>query len=147
MNNGYCSVTINGKDVGLKFGMPANRMFFEKMALKPEILSGDTVNEVGICHLIYAGYVNNCLVKDIEPELTFGFFMEWVEEALVDEGVKGKLQEVSNCYSESKFTQKCIEEINNKTEDLKKKITEMIGTTLNPSVTENLDAQQDSGTN
>ena len=149
MNNGYITVDINGKNIGLKFGMVANRMFFEKMVEKPDILTGDTINEVGIGHLIYAGYINNCLVKGVEPELAFHFFMEWVEEALVDDNVKQRLQDISNCFSDSKFTKKAIEEVDRRTEDLKKKIVEMsqTGISLNPSATPNSDSQPDSTTN
>jgi hypothetical protein len=117
--------------------MVANRLFFEEMSKNPSILTGETINEIGVAHLIYAGYQNNCIVKGIEPELKFHFFMEWVEEALVDPEVKKTLDAVSQCYADSRFTKKCIEEINERTEDLKKKIEELTGTSSNLSVIPN----------
>lgn len=144
MDNGYCAIEINGKSIGLKYGMVANRLFFEEMSKNPSMMTGETINEIGVAHLIYAGYQNNCIVKGIEPELKFHFFMEWVEEALVDPKIKQTLETVSKCYADSRFTKKCVEEVNERVEDLKKKIQELTGTTSNPTATENLDAPMSS---
>lgn len=41
------------------------------------------LNEVGIAHILYSGYFNNCLVKDVEPLLTFEDFVDFIEQTLM----------------------------------------------------------------
>jgi hypothetical protein len=41
------------------------------------------LNEVGIAHILYSGYFNNCLVKDVEPSLTFEDFVDFIEQTLM----------------------------------------------------------------
>jgi hypothetical protein len=123
MGSGLCSITVNGEAIGLRFAIVATRMFLEKMVEEPEIISGDTINEVGAANLIYCGYVNNCMVKDMVPEKTLGFFLEFVEQAFVDEGVKNQIIEVAKVYSESKYSKKVIEATKDNLDEAKKKLT------------------------
>jgi hypothetical protein len=132
--NGYIALEINGEKVGLKFGMPANRWFTEKLSENIELISKDgVVTEIGVAYLIYFGYLNNCLVKEETQKHGFGYFMEYVEEALLNEDIMPNLIEVSKVYADSRYTQEWVKRIDNSTEEVKKK---MIGIISNPSVLE-----------
>lgn len=136
--NGYIALEINGEKVGLKFGMPANRMFTEKMAENIDLISKDgVVNEIGVAYLIYFGYLNNCLVKEETQKYGFGYFLEYVEDAILNPDLMPSLVAVSQCYADSRFTQEWVKRIDESTEEVKKKMTGIIS---NLSVTENLGA-------
>lgn len=136
--NGYYSFKMNGSTIGLKFGLLANRLMWEEMTKNPGMIGADFTNEEGIVHLMLAGYKNNCMVKKIQPILEYGDFLEWVEEAYVDEEKKKILDEIGAVYSESQITKKFVGEKQQFVEDVKKKLAEMnqTGTTSNHSVTE-----------
>jgi hypothetical protein len=89
----YCTITINDQKVGLKFGMASFRYLSDGKLVEGKSFVKNELNEVGIAHIIYSGYFNNCLVKDVEPSLTFEDFVEHIEQVLVS---KGDLQEITN---------------------------------------------------
>lgn len=121
-NSGYTSISVDGITYGLRFGIPAVRMFLQKVANDEVLISGDTINEVGIAQLVYCGYINNCMVKD-EPEVkTLGFFLEWVENAWIDEDIRKQLEHVSAVYGASKYTNKVNENVKKSLDDVKKKM-------------------------
>jgi kynurenine formamidase len=138
MTNGYINISVNGIAVGLKFGMPANRMFFEYLGEK--FSEGDIkLNEIDISYLIYCGYVNNCLIKDEQAVIKKGQFLEWVEEqSLTAEGSK-LMAEISQVWESSRFTEKHLEAIKDalNPEEAKKKLN---GMTLNPMLSDNSDS-------
>lgn len=138
MTNGYYSFDMNGKQIGLKFGLPANRLMWEEMIKNPEIIDGENINELGIVHLILAGHKNNCLLSKTQPVLEFADVLAWVEEAYIDEGKKQILDQIGAAYSESQITVKFIEEKQKWITELKKKIAEqtLTSTTSNLSATE-----------
>jgi len=104
----YIQITINGKLVGLKFGMLATQLFFEVIEKGKRVMIGDTVNELGISYLLYFGYVNNCEVKQVDPELTFEDFYNLVEVSL--DG-NSEIMKALECWSTSQPMQKAIEGI------------------------------------
>jgi hypothetical protein len=75
----YCQITINGKILGLKFGMMSARLFFEALE-KKVLMYGDTLNELGIAYVLWYGYLNNCEVKGVDPEYPFEMFYDFVEQ-------------------------------------------------------------------
>lgn len=107
MNNGYAQIEIGGKQVGLKFGLPALRMLTEKAVQFPNIWNEETVfNEAGWAYLLYFGYVNNCMVKEIAPELKFEIFMDYVEGIAHDTTLVGPLQKVITVWAASREVQR-----------------------------------------
>lgn len=131
---GKINITIKNQQVGLYFGMPANRMFFSRLVES----YGDAVdelvlNETDVAFLSWCGYHNRCLIDDITPVITKGNFTEWVDEmSLTEEGRKA-LECVATCYMESRFTKQYIENVNNEVEKVKKKL---IGMKSNPTHTD-----------
>ncbi len=89
----YCTITINDQKVGLKFGMASFRYVSDGKLVEGKSFVNNELNEVGIAHILYSGYFNNCLVKDVEPSLTFEDFVEHIEKTLIS---KGDLQEITN---------------------------------------------------
>lgn len=89
----YCTITIQDQKIGLKFGMASFRYLSDGKLVEGKSFVNNELNEVGIAHILYSGYYNNCLVKDVEPILTFENFVEHIEGILMS---KGDLEEVTN---------------------------------------------------
>lgn len=121
--SGLISITVESEKIDLRFGIVATRMFLEKMVDDPTIISGETINEIGAAHLIYCGYVNNCMVMDRTPDKTLGFFIAFVEQAFIDDSVKNQIIAVAKAYAESKYSKKVIDTAKENIEDSKKKLT------------------------
>lgn len=124
--NGLCSITMNGQQVPLKFGMPACRYFMEK--LEPEhvaAVSGDSINEVGIAYLLYAGYWNHCIIKDKLPEKKLEDFFDWVEDVGDDPAKQEEVKAVAECFQQSKSVNSYVDKTEQMTEELKKKLAGM----------------------
>lgn len=121
-NSGMTSITHNGEKIDLRFGIIAVRMFLERVAASnTTMVLGETINETGLANLIQCGYVNNCMIIDVVPSKTLGFFLEFIELAYVDEDIKKQLTLVSKCYADSKYTKKITEQVTKTIDDTKKK--------------------------
>jgi len=96
----YTTITINNEQVGLKFGMASFRYLTDKF-VDGISFDGNTINEIGISHIIYSGYYNNCLVKNEKPKYSFENIVDWIEKNLKDQKVLSELQEVIKIWSES----------------------------------------------
>lgn len=117
---------MDGEKVPLKFGMPACRYFMEKIDqehISP--LSGDSVNEVGIAYLLYAGYLNHCIIKEKVPEKTLEQFMEYVELMSDDPAAQAEMVKAGECFSLSKSVQKYVEKTEKAASEIKKKLDGM----------------------
>lgn len=131
--NGKCKIKIDERLVDLRFGLPANRLFFEALAETPDVLVGDQLNEIGIAALLYAGYRNACLISDDEAVITRGRFIEYVEDAQLTEDGKAEMQNAIQCYNDSAYTKNYTDKVNTVVEDIKKKLLTSIE--LNQSAT------------
>lgn len=134
---GRCDITMNGRIVPLRFGMPAVRWFLERASQDHlAIISDDSVNETGIAYILYAGYYNHCIADDKVPELKPGDFMDWVELMVDDPEAQKEMMKAGECFKESKQVNKAVENLTKQTEEIKKKLTGMMS---NLSVTGNSD--------
>lgn len=113
----YCSIVIDDIKIGLKFGMASFRYLSEGKLVEGKSINKGEINEIGIAHIIYSGYFNNCLIKDQEPEYSFEWFVDNIEmnlnNAAFMEGVKNALE----VWSKNEFISKATEA----TEEPKKK--------------------------
>jgi hypothetical protein len=89
----YCTITINDQKVGLKFGMASFRYLSDGKLVEGKSFVNNELNEVGIAHILYSGYFNNCLVKDVEPSLTFEDFVDFIERTLMN---KESIEPITN---------------------------------------------------
>ena len=111
MGTGYTTIEINGKSIGIKFGLTAIRQIADKEA-KVEFSEKytdpktgeitDTLSEIAIVHIIYAGYRNWCLTKDIEPSINFETVYEFVEDCIFKSDI-APLKQVIDTYAGSKY--------------------------------------------
>lgn len=142
-DSGLCMVQMPAGPIKLRFGMPANRMIFAKLAVKPDMLKADKLNEHGVAFLMHAGYVNACMADDIPEALAFADFYEFVEDNL--DAVE-LFKMIANCYSNSRHTKKSVEQAEKWVDDQKKKMQTSTGTGSSPSATENLGSDQQNTT-
>jgi len=138
-DSGLCLVKMPAGEVKLRFGMAANRMIIAKCVEKPGILVNTIFNEYGTAYMMYAGYVNACMTDDVPEILTFTDFYMFAEEIAERE----QLQLIADCYSNSRYTKKTVENI---AEEEKKKTQTSTGIVSNHSATENSDSGQTSTT-
>lgn len=106
--NGYTEIEVSGIKAGLKFGMYSTRLFAEKSA-KIELYAGDQLNEMGIAVILHTGYLNNCVVKEVEPQLTFESFVDYVESAITDKSVESEVRRVIDVWLNSRVVKQVID--------------------------------------
>ncbi len=77
----YTQVTIDGKKVGLKYGLPSHRMLQDKIKQIPMLIGADgTLNEAVYAYILYFGYLNNCMIKEEANSLKYADFAELTED-------------------------------------------------------------------
>jgi hypothetical protein len=104
----YTTITINDQKVGLKFGMASFRYLQDKL-VEGKSYVGEDINEIGLGHILYSGYFNNCLIKDVEPTITFGEFVDWIESNLVNEEVMMQIKSVIEIWTNNQFIQTALQ--------------------------------------
>ncbi len=107
----YTTLTIDDKKIGIKFGMASFRYLSDKLSAGVGFENND-LNEIGIAHIIYSGYYNNCLIKEVVPEYSLEFFVDAIESNLKNEAFVKQIQDVIQLWTENEFvkaTQKADE--------------------------------------
>lgn len=114
----YTTIEIEGKTIGLKFGMASFRYLQGK--LKSEIsFNGNELTEIGFAQILYSGYFNNCIIKDVVPEYNFEFFVDFVEKNLNNSIVLDKIKNVIELWTNNDILKSAESKIN---DNSKKKI-------------------------
>ena len=96
----YTTITINDQKVGLKFGMASFRYLSDKFIDGVSFENGE-LNEIGVSHLVYSGYYNNCLVKGVLPEMTFENLVDYVEVNIMKAEFLEELKNIIKVWGES----------------------------------------------
>lgn len=96
----YTTITINDQKVGLKFGMASFRYLSDKFKDGISFENGE-LNEIGVSHLVYSGYYNNCLVKGVLPEMTFENLVDYVEVNIMKPEFLEELKNIIKVWGES----------------------------------------------
>lgn len=104
----YTKLTINGVDYGLKFGMVSDRYLSEKLQGK-YCFNGEDITEIGIAHILYAGHLNNCAIKDESPTLTFESLVDFIESSLNDEEQMLKIGAAIKVWSDVQVSRQVTE--------------------------------------
>lgn len=132
---GIAAITIGGQRVGLKFGMPALRQIFEKMKQYPMVV-GTKSNDIGIAHILFAGYLNFCMMKDELPVHTFEYFYDYVETIGDAEGSLEEIADALKAFEDSRFVKPIVDKDKKKVTATKETTTEhSTGTESKASVT------------
>lgn len=113
----YSYITINGERISLKFGMASFRYLSDKF-VDGISFDGQSINEIGVSHLIYSGYHNWCLVKIEKPKYTFEDIVDFVEANLSNGEFLNEVTDVVKVWSENQYL-KTSE--SNSVDDAKKK--------------------------
>jgi hypothetical protein len=112
--NGYISFDLDGSVTGLKFAYPAIRMFAEAMAGNDfyyvEGDKGPQMTVEGIAKFIECGYKNNCMIKEVTPELKYEHFYNWVEGAVDDPEKMETINKIMECYAETQYAKQLVAE-------------------------------------
>lgn len=110
--NGYISFDLDGSVTGLKFAYPAIRMFAEAMEGKSQFYYSDgTMTVEGIAKFIECGYKNNCLIKEVEPELKYEHFYNWVEGAISDPAKVEVIGQIMQCYADTQYAKMIVDAV------------------------------------
>jgi len=98
----YTTITIKDTKIGLKFGMASFRYLSDKF-IEGKAYSNNELNEIGIAHILYSGYYNNCLIKDVEIEHSFEYFVDFIEANLSNEVVLSQIKDIIQIWSNNEF--------------------------------------------
>lgn len=125
--NGYTTITIDEKTIGLKFAWLAIKWFTEASQAKAEvyfaeietvidekIVKQSSLTTFGISKLIQCAYRNNNEIKEVEDKLLFEDFYKWTEEKSESEEGLTEISEVLRIYAESSFSRKLVAEVEKK---------------------------------
>jgi hypothetical protein len=115
----YTTIDINGQKLGLKFGMASFR-YLQGKFVDGIAFQGDSLNEIGIAHILYSGYFNNCLIKDVVPTILFEDFVDFIELNLNNEEVLANIKDIMSIWAASDFVKQTQV---GKAEEPKKKTT------------------------
>jgi len=99
----YCTITINGEKIGLKFGMASFRYLSQNKFVEGKSFQNNELTEIGIAYILYSGYYNNTIVKDIEPTLTFENFVDYIEANLKNKEFIEEAKNAIQIWSQSDF--------------------------------------------
>lgn len=101
--NGYTQIEIGGKAIGIKFGLPALEMLVKKVNEYTSLIDEKgNFSSAGLAYMIYYGYLNNCMVKEVSPVHKFEFFMDHIESVAHDTEKAGPLATVVETWATSR---------------------------------------------
>lgn len=111
--NGYAKITIQGKEVGLKFNYSSLKPFLVALYENQELYrEGDTFTQLGWAKLFHCGYTLNCAIKEVKPSLAVSDFYDWLEGLRSDEQVKQDFTKAVEVWFLSQDTQDVVKKIN-----------------------------------
>jgi hypothetical protein len=116
----YTTITINNQKVGLKFGMASFRYLSDKFIDGISFENGE-INEIGVSHLVYSGYYNNCLVKGVLPDMTFENLVDYVEVNIMKDEFLEELKNIIKVWGESDMIKTNVAQTQEVEETTKKK--------------------------
>lgn len=125
-NSGICTITLKDKKQKIRFGIPACRNISEMLLsdIQGTYYLDGKLSELGIAKLLYFGYVNECLVAEVDQEYTYETFVEFVEDCELS-GNLYDVKLVAETWAESRITKKILkdlsESVDSNSEDPKKK--------------------------
>lgn len=98
----YTTITFNNETIGLKYGMASLRYLTDKFDNNSSFINNE-LTEIGIAHILYAGYYNNCLVKNIDTKITFEEFVDWIECNLKNDIVIEDIKKAIDVWSQNEY--------------------------------------------
>lgn len=114
----YTTILIDNKKIGLKFGLASFRYLKDRF-VEGKSFENNELTEIGIAHILYSGYYNNCIIKDVEIEHSFEYFVDFVESNLNNQDSLNAMKNIISLWSENDFIKK--DETDSKRPEAKKK--------------------------
>ena len=108
----YITITVKDEKLGLKFGMASFRYLQDKFVSGKSFV-GNELNEIGIAHIIYSGYYNNCLVKEVDVKYDLEYFIDWIEQNISNTEVLDSIKEVISIWSSNEFIRPKTDQVPN----------------------------------
>jgi len=99
----YTTLTINGEKIGLKFGMASFRYLSEGKFIEGKAFSNNQLTEIGIAHILYSGYYNNCLVKDADIKYSFEDLVDFIELNFANQQIQDEIKSILEIWANSEF--------------------------------------------
>ena len=97
---GYTTININGRQIGLLFGLYAIQRIFEKLGGLSTTLDESRKNLQVYKHILYSGYLCDREAMDEPVELTPRDFQVWIE-GLARQGDLSQVTEAILIYNKS----------------------------------------------
>lgn len=110
----YTTFELKGEKIGLKFGMAS----FRYLANTKFLDANDTITEIGIAKILYSGYYNNCIIKDVEPKYTLEDFVDYIELNLKNDAFMIEIQKIIELWGQNDIIKQAS---NNDVQEPKKK--------------------------
>lgn len=130
-------ISIEGKVIGLWFGMPAVRKISEASNLYPVMDADGSYNEFGIAHILLGGYLNERMIREIPPTLELSFFVDYCEKTWISRDVDDlgaanwqQLLDIVNFFSESFLVKSMIEKQKKRRAQKAQEMTTMMTTEM-----------------
>jgi len=101
----YTTITINNDTISLRFGMASFRYLQGKL-VQGKTFENNELNEIGISHILYSGYYNNCIVNEIDVKYTFADFVDWIESNLTNDDVKSDIRKAMEIWASNEIVKK-----------------------------------------
>ena len=98
----YITITVFEEKLGLKFGMASFRYLQDKFVSGKSFV-GNELNEIGIAHIIFSGYYNNCLVKETDIKYDLEYFIDWIERNITNQDALNQIKNVIELWSANEF--------------------------------------------
>jgi hypothetical protein len=99
--NGICEIQLGETTLKLKFGMPAMQMIFEDLE-QLAFLKSTTYQLVSIVGVVWAGYLNECILERKVPALKYEELFELIE----DNASSPDLEKAMLAFNDSKMVKK-----------------------------------------
>lgn len=118
---GYVELEMEGQKIGLKFGMDCLKHVQEKSRTMLLVDAKGAVNDAGLAYILYYGYKNWCLVKELTPSLTYESFFNFAEAAYYDKERNEECVKLITAFAESKIVKSEVSKKTEEPEKVKKK--------------------------
>lgn len=110
----YTTIEVKGKTVGLKFGYLSYKLIMTDKNRSLMFTDDGSPNDLGVSKILYTGYQNNCINKNVEAEIGFDDFSREVDKLAVSEDGVKKLTEIIKVWSDSADIQALIKDTGEK---------------------------------
>lgn len=113
--------------LGLKFGLPAQRMLQEKIRQFPHMLreiegGAYDVDETGVAYILYFGYLNNCMIKEVAPVLKYENFIEHLSDYATNAEKKTEVLRIVKVWADAQDVKDVTRVQNDAAAEGKKKV-------------------------